>query len=208
MTKKPYPNASRVSRSSGARPPRRRGAATATASPSAGDSGARLPAAKVRRHTVRPPLSNHFALLDPGDDDHPVDLMVDRIPTITRRARRLRSLAREVQRRLGDDALFLRHEDERLEQQVAREEVYFNCGFEHGHLASRASRHAVMSPASKRFGDKLQALLATTDLPDLATAALMLDYVRALLIPLEPSPAGVSASSARRTLSRNRAGQP
>jgi hypothetical protein len=167
MTKKPYPNAPRVSRSSGTRP-----------------SLQRLP-------EIRPPLSNHFGLLDPGDDDHPVDLMVDRIPTIARRAQHLRRLAEQVQRRLGDDALFLQHEDLRLEQQTEREETYYNTGFQLGHLAGRAAfSDTALRPEVKTFVEKLQHLLATTAVPDLATTVVLLDHARALLCPLGPSSTG------------------
>lgn len=185
MTKKPYLKAPRVSRSGGTRLPRQ------------------------RRAVVRPPLSSHFALLDPGDDDHPVDLMVDRLPTIARRARRVRRLADQVQRQLGDDTLFLRHEDLRLEQETEREETYYNTGFEHGHLAGRATaRYAAVSPMVRKFVGKLQNLLTTTDAPDLATAVVLLGYASALLVPFGRSAEGASTTRARKHSAQNKGRQP
>jgi hypothetical protein len=172
MTKKPYPKPYRVSPSPRPGATRRRRAAL---SPDA-------PVANV-------PQTDHFVLLHPThDDDHPVDAMVDRIPAIAARARHLRQLARMVQARCQDDDLFLRYEDLRLHQQTDREETYFNAGWDHGALASRAEEQvARISPAARVFRDKLQVLLTTSRLDHGMAAATMLTYVRALVVGLRPS---------------------
>jgi hypothetical protein len=107
--------------------------------------------------------------------------MVDRLPPIAARAQRLRSLADKVQRHLGDHDLFLRYEDERLEQKVAREEVYFNSGFEQGLLAAQTKPAPEMGAAAKMLTDRLKRLVAGTHLPEIAVAAVILDHARALL---------------------------
>lgn len=85
MTKKSYPKTARVSRVP--RPsatPRPR----TTTRPPTPDSP-----------VVTVPRVDHFALLHPAYDDHPVDAMVDGVPSIAERAGRLRRLARQVQAR-------------------------------------------------------------------------------------------------------------
>jgi hypothetical protein len=134
---------------------------------------------------VTAPSGDHFALLHPEYDDHPVDAMVDRIPAISDRARRLRALARKVQARCNDDDLFIRYEDLRLNQQTDREQLYYDSGWEHGSLAGRAEEQdARLSPATLAFRDKLQVLLTTSYLRDDLAAAAMLSYARALVMGL------------------------
>lgn len=169
------------------------------------------PEARPARHTrsalhlpsllagkVRPPQKDHYGLLDPGDADHPVDVMIDGLPAIARRARRLRRLADEVQRRLADNSLFLRHEDLRLHQQTERERIYYDTGFEHGLLAGgSAASAAFKGQATKRFGNRLQVLLTTTDLPDLTAAGVMLSHVRALISMARPTSSPRASGRAR-----------
>jgi hypothetical protein len=144
---------------------------------------------------VPPPRDDHFALLHLAYDDHPVDSMVDGIPSIADRAGRLRRLARQVQARCKDDDLFIRYEDLRLNQQTDREELYYNAGWEHGALAGRAAeQHARLDSAARAFSDRLQVLLTTTNLRDDRAAAVMLSYARALIV--SPGPSRSSRSGA------------
>jgi hypothetical protein len=118
--------------------------------------------------------------------------MVDRIPSVARRARRLRRLATKVRNQLPDAAPFLAYEDLRVEQQVEREMVYFNAGFEHGRLVGRASLRLLgVIPAVRQLAYKLRAVLATATTPPATTAAVMTGYAHALLVP-DASPRNTS----------------
>jgi hypothetical protein len=175
MTNKKYPKPLRVSRSP--RPPSPPRPRTASRPPTPPPS------------TIRPPAADHFGLLHPETGEHPVDAMVDHIPAIAARDRRLMRLAAKVQRSCADDALFLRHEDLRLHQQTEREEIYYSTGFEHGHLAGRAASldaRASATPAARAFHNRLQVLLTTSHQAENVAAVVMLEFSRALVLKTSP----------------------
>jgi hypothetical protein len=173
MTNKKYPKPPRMSRFPRPPPPPR---PYATARP-----------LEPPPPTVRPPSTDHFTLLHPQIGEHPVDAMVDRIPAIAARDRRLMRLAADVQRACNDDAVFLRHEDLRLHQQTEREEIYYSTGFEHGHLAGRAaSLDPRSSVAARAFHERLRVLLTTSLLAENVAAAVMLEFSRALVLKASP----------------------
>ena len=118
------------------------------------------------------PLPDHYSAAQPaGSEEHPIDLLVDAIPEIAARRRKLIRMSRRRQRQAQDQRAFIAYEDARLEYFTLREQLYFNAGFERGLLAGRADSQEV-DAGTRTFAHQLGLVVATADLPRSQVAAI------------------------------------
>lgn len=84
------------------------------------------------------PARSYEDMADDGDDEHPVDALVDRRLDHAALRRRIRSATDLLMEVLGDEQhLWLRLEELLGEQRLDREAAYFDLGYEHGRAAGR-----------------------------------------------------------------------
>jgi hypothetical protein len=133
----------------------------------------------------RHPLPDHYAAAQPPDTsgEHPVDFLIDSIPEIARRRRRLVRMAKRWQHEVVDERAFIAYEDLRLEYFTLREQLYFNAGFERGRLAGRADS-ADLATSTRAFAHQLGLAVATADLPQPHIAAAMIEVAKAVMLGL------------------------
>jgi len=141
----------------------------------------RLP--KVRRTH---PFPDHYSAAQPpvANEEHPIDLLIGKLPEIASSRRRLAQMTKKVQSQVRDQILFIRYVDHKTEYTTRREQLYFNVGFERGLLAGRAESHAA-SAAARAFAHQIELLAATQDLPRPDAAAALLGVARAMVIGLQ-----------------------
>jgi len=94
---------------------------------------------RVRRERDKPPFPDHYNAIKSSElgSEHPVDVLINQIPGVAPRRRKLLKATNVWQSRSGDKKAFIAHEDARLEFSILRERLNFNAGFEHGLLAGR-----------------------------------------------------------------------
>jgi hypothetical protein len=124
----------------------------------------------------------YSAAQPPGtSDEHPVDLLIDAMPEVARRRRRLVRMAGLWQRKVGDERAYIAYEDLRLEYFSLREELYFNAGFERGLLAGRAEGREADAD-TRAFAHQIGLAVATADLPQSHIAAALIDVAKAVVL--------------------------
>ncbi|MBN2575419.1 MAG: hypothetical protein JXP73_12720 [Deltaproteobacteria bacterium] len=131
------------------------------------------------------PFPDHFAAAQPPatNGEHPVDLLIDAIPEVASRRRKLVRMAKRWQAEARNKPAFIAYEDARLDYFVLREQLYFNAGFERGLLAGRAeSRHA--DAATHAFAHQLGLAVAASDMPSPRIAAALLEVAKAVVLGL------------------------
>lgn len=138
------------------------------------------------------PFARRYADLQGDDSYHPVDAIIDAVPAIAARARRLRRLSDQIGKQVTDRPSYIRYEDLRLEQQIDREELFFDAGHARGEILGRQqSLEAAASRTAK--GRALARAIATaalaSDLPRAQAVAVVLESARALVLD-ECAPAG------------------
>jgi hypothetical protein len=127
---------------------------------------------------------HYTAAQPPGTSgEHPVDILIDAIPEVASRRRKLVRMAKGWRRRVGDERAFINYEDARLDYFVLREQLYFNAGFERGLLAGRAHAREVEA-GTRAFGHQLGLAVATADLPPSHVAATLLEVAGAVALGL------------------------
>jgi hypothetical protein len=130
-----------------------------------------------------------FETLQPPSEPHPVDVTVDRIPSIAAGAKRLIRQSDRFKRQVGSPAAFVAYEDLRLSIQSKREVAYYNIGHEHGLLLGRSQAFASrpgQTAASRSFR---RAVLSATKLADLRPeqlAAVLLELAHACVLGVRP----------------------
>lgn len=139
------------------------------------------------------PFARRYADLQGDDGCHPVDSIIDAVPAIAARARRLRRLSDQIGDQVTDRSSFIRYEDLRLEQQTDREELFFDAGHARGEVLGRQqSLEAAASRTAK--GRALAREIATaalaSDLPRAHVVAIVLESARALVLGHGPRDGG------------------
>jgi hypothetical protein len=131
-------------------------------------------------------LPDHYSAvqLPHADKEHPVDVLIDNLPEIASRQRKLLQMARKVQSQLRDQLLFIRYVDCKTEHTALREQLYFNAGFERGLLAGRAESRAASADA-RALAHQIELLVATHDMPLPDAAAALLGVARAMVLGLQ-----------------------
>jgi hypothetical protein len=155
-------------------------------------SRSKPPPRDIRRPKRRSPPPNtgpaggYFEALQPDSDDHPVDLLVDRIPHIAKLSRDLAWMADRIKRDVRDRRAFVAYEDLRLHVRTEREVAYYNIGYEQGRLTGRANSLSRDSRARALARD-LQIAVMKSALPTRRVAAVLLELGRAHVLELEPA---------------------
>jgi hypothetical protein len=131
------------------------------------------------------PFARRYADLQGDDSYHPVDAIIDAVPAIAARARRLRRLCDQIGKQVTDRSSYIRYEDLRLEQQIDREELFFDAGHARGEILGRQqSLEAAASSTAK--GRALARAIATaalaSELPRAHAVAVVLESARALVL--------------------------
>jgi hypothetical protein len=119
------------------------------------------------------------------DDEHPVDAVIDRIPTIARLDRKLVRLSKQVQEQSGDVEAYLSFEDLRLEQRCTREEAFFDAGHAQGRVAGiieTPTASTRFNPKAGAFSRQLRSARLTSGLSVEQFLAVLLEYARGLLL--------------------------
>lgn len=138
-----------------------------------------------RRARLARPFPDHFSACQPPgtSGEHPIDLLIDRLPEVASRRRKLVRLVKRWQHQARDQRAFIAYEDTRVEYFTLREQLYFNAGFERGLLAGRAeSRQADV--ATLAFAHQLGLTVATAKLPKPHITAALLGVARSVLLGL------------------------
>lgn len=162
MTKKTYPKTPRVSRA---------------------------PSTSARRSRGYP-FERRYAALQ-GDDEHPVDAVIDRIPKIAAIDREVVDLSRRWPNEVRNAEAYRNYEDLRVEQRVLREEAFFDAGHREGFLGGvleSLNANANLNSDSRAFARKIQVARIGSKLPLGQSMAVLLEIVRALALgrPLLP----------------------
>jgi hypothetical protein len=93
--------------------------------------------ARVSRSARAPrnryPFERRYARLQ-GDDPHPVDVLIDKLPQVRALDGKLVRLSRRVRRQIRDVRGYVRYEDLRGAQRTRPEEAYYDCGHERGRV--------------------------------------------------------------------------
>jgi len=110
-----------------------------------------------------------------GDEDHPIDLVVER--RLDRLApKKLAHLQREVMGRIGDTEPVLELEALRSEISADRDEAFFNAGYEHGlaDALARARRGSIpLSNEVQQFAAETRERMVQLEAPSQAALGLL-----------------------------------
>lgn len=137
------------------------------------------------RPTPGRPFAKRYAELLGGDCYHPADAVVDAVPEIAARARRLRRLSGEIAKHVPNRAAFIRYEDLRTEQQIDREELFFDAGHAHGEVQGRQESldaSASATPQGRELARTIRKAALTSELPRDIVVAVVLESARALVL--------------------------
>jgi hypothetical protein len=139
---------------------------------------------KVRRTR---PFPDHYTAAQPAStsEEYPVDVLIDDLPEIASRRRRLSKMVKEIQRQARDETAFIRLMDAKFEYTSRREQLYFNVGYQRGQLAGLAGSCGVSSQVDanvRRFVHQLCLAVASAKLPKPKMAAALLDVARAVVL--------------------------
>lgn len=130
------------------------------------------------------PYERRYAALQ-GDDEHPVDVRIDRIAKIAKVHRKARRLSQHFQQHVDDPPGFRDYEDLRLGLGCMREEAFFDAGHEEGRFAGRAeSAQASIAVTSegRSLVTHIRRATKSAGLPQPHVIALLLEIARALLL--------------------------
>ncbi len=130
------------------------------------------------------PFERRYAALQ-GDDEHPVDAIIDRIPQITRLDRKLARMSKSMQNQAGDAEAYLSFEDLRLEQRCTREEAFFDAGHEQGRIdgATEAMNASVTAnPEARTFAKHIRAARLASRMPPDRVVAVLLEIARGIVM--------------------------
>lgn len=156
MTKKPYPKTHHVSRA--ARSPRHPSSAY--------------------------PFERRYAALQ-GDDEHPIDQIIDRIPKIAELDGKVVDLSRRWSDEVRDAEAYREYEDLRVAQRALREEAFFDAGHREGLLAGAVESldaSVTLDPESRLFARQLQVARIGSKLSGDHSIAVLLEMARAMLL--------------------------
>jgi hypothetical protein len=132
-------------------------------------------------------LPNHYAAAQPArpGEDHPVALLIESLPGMAARRRKVVRLRQVVQRQVRRQLDFVRYEDARTEFTSLLEEAYYDLAFERGHLAGLAESSAATGtadPAVRTFQGHVWAAVAETKLPRAKVVVALIDVARAVVL--------------------------
>jgi predicted phage gp36 major capsid-like protein len=121
-----------------------------------------------------------------------VDAVVDAVPAIAARGRRLRRMSTRIAAEVKDRAGYIRYEDLRLEQQIEREELFFDAGHARGEIVGRQESHetaAAATPNGRALARAIASAALACELPRDQVVAVVLESARALVLG-QPIPTG------------------
>ena len=135
---------------------------------------------------MRPVPDPYVAAQMPStDEEHPIDVLIDNLPEIALRRRKLLKMAKKVQGQARDETAFIEFMDTKFDYTTRREHLYFNAGFERGYfegLADSSEASAKVDPAVRAFGHQVCLAVASAKLPKPKMAAALLDVARAVVL--------------------------
>ena len=132
------------------------------------------------------PFERRYAALQ-GDDEHPVDTVIDRIPNIATVDRKVVDLSRRWPNEVRDAEGYRNYEDFRVKQRVLREEAFFDAGHREGFLGGVLSKSlnasANLNSDSRAFARKIQIARIGSKLPaEQSVAVAAFEITRALVL--------------------------
>ena len=143
------------------------------------------------------PAGPYAALGRERDDEHPVDLALERLAPLRELRARIRDAARRLAKALGERREpWLEVEALLNDYRVAREEACFDLGFEHGLAAGRAQAlRRTASPQDREalaLADRIRDEALLAGLPAAAVVTALLKAAWALVLGLadQPTPTG------------------
>lgn len=139
---------------------------------------------RSRRPLARP-FARRYAELQGDDSYHPVDAVIDAVPAIAARGRRLRRISARLATEVRDRAAYIRYEDLRLEQQIDREELFFDAGHARGEVVGRQQSHeasASATPNGRALARAIASAALACELPRDQVVAVVLESARALVL--------------------------
>jgi hypothetical protein len=119
------------------------------------------------------------------DDPHPVDALIDRIPTIAALDRKLLRLSKRHRAEVRDVRRFIDYEDARLEQRCMREQTFYDAGHQQGRLdgaAESISSSIDSSRDARAFARRVQIARLSSGLPTERVLAMLLEMARGLAL--------------------------
>jgi|SRR5579871_428728 len=139
-------------------------------------------------HERRYPFERRYAALQ-TDDEHPVDVIIDHVPSIARLDLKLVRLSKQVQEQSRDVEGYLTFEDLRLEQRCTREEAFFDAGHEAGRIdgAIESLDSSVRKDRGARsFAQRLHRARLSSNLSADRAIAVLLEFARGLMLAQRP----------------------
>jgi len=137
--------------------------------------------------STNPPFPRRFEALAPEGDEHPIDVLVARMPAVATIHRRLRRASDALRKCVTDRRKFIAYEDLWTEYTVRREQRYFDAGFAHGQLAGRAESGAASiaaTPAARALARQIMLTATTSQLRRDRMIAVLLELARAIVLGL------------------------
>ncbi len=142
----------------------------------------RLKLQRKRPRLGKGPFSGAFEALQPDSAEHPVDLIVDRIPLVASLTRELLRRAERIKREVKDRPAFIEYEDLRLHIRTEREVAYYNLGHKAGQVVGRLQSLATHDSASRSFVRDVRGAVAGSGLASYRVGMVLLELGRAYLI--------------------------
>jgi hypothetical protein len=144
-----------------------------------------MSAETTSRRPLARPFARRYAELQGDDSYHPVDAVIDAVPAIAARGRRLRRMSARLAAEVKDRAAYIRYEDLRLEQQIDREELFFDAGHARGEVVGRQQSQeasAAASPKGRALARAIATAALASELPREQAVAVVLESARALVL--------------------------
>lgn len=136
--------------------------------------------------SASPPARAYEDMDGDANEEHPVDVLVDRRLDHAALRRRIRAATDRLMEALGEEQdLWLRLEELLGEQRLDREAAYFDIGYEHGRAAGRAEALADGRPrastAYRELARRVREAAVNASLPPGQTASALLEVAWALI---------------------------
>jgi hypothetical protein len=124
------------------------------------------------------------------DQDHPIDLLISRLPDVVEIDRTLREVAHQMHDPVArtSQERWIEYEDLRLLQRTVRQERFFDAGFEFGRVAGVTESSFVGNDEGvSEFRDFLRDTVLRAPLSREWAIAVLLEMARALVLAGSPS---------------------
>jgi hypothetical protein len=134
--------------------------------------------------SARYPFPRRYCDLQ-GDEEHPIDAVIARIPAIAALDRKLLRQSHVWESQVRDAEAYRDYEDARLRQRCLREEAFFDGGHREGRLVGLVESLSASIAGSQRAGKlarQIRTALLTTILPPDRIVAVLLELARAIAL--------------------------